>query len=414
MKRALGATGNLHDVDVNSEPDSEWPQFDNKFNNSAHPKIVRHALRKVATAAIDLSGFARWRERQWSMHSTGMRLLTHGLAQLWEGLSTEERLKVHHHLKTTHKAAGWPSSPDSEPGPYAGPDDFPPADEYRVINNYTACYPGFVMDSQLSMVTAVEERQEKALRQATLHEFIAITVKALKAIDAMVQGKYDSPQEWGKLYNTAFWGLKGLSRADEIGPREEWPAEANEQRSSIARAAEVLLICVGGAPADKASVGAAEEEKVYTQFRTAIESLQAMESKAAVDASSTGGEDQTQSGRGRANKRVRGKKGGGYEKLIAALVLHHQYSDGGCLNTAPIGNNKLAKTVEVAKSTASDFFEDQFHGHAKYKILCRDSAKLIAALKLLCGEFAPLLLYGNEPPEKRRDGRRSKHESDAD
>ncbi len=87
-------------------------------------------------------------------------------------------------------------------------------------------------------------------------------------------------------------------------------------------------------------------------------------------------------------------------KLIAALTKHHQYADGSCLNLEPIGNNELARLAEVDKATASGFFKKQFGGHSKYRKICADPPRLIAALKLLNGEFAPHHLYGAKPPDK--------------
>jgi hypothetical protein len=99
------------------------------------------------------------------------------------------------------------------------------------------------------------------------------------------------------------------------------------------------------------------------------------------------------------------ERGEGRAKLIAALTKHHQYADGGCLNLEPIGNNELAKAAGVSASTASTFFNDNFEGHTKYKVLCRDSSRLVAALKLLNNEFAPHDLYGRRPAgEDDRDG----------
>jgi hypothetical protein len=100
------------------------------------------------------------------------------------------------------------------------------------------------------------------------------------------------------------------------------------------------------------------------------------------------------------------ERGEGREKLIAALTKHHRYADGGCLNVEPVGNNELARSAEVAKRTASAFFEKEFQGHARYKALCGDAGRLTAALKLLNGEFAPHLLYGSTPtqrPEREHD-----------
>jgi hypothetical protein len=91
-------------------------------------------------------------------------------------------------------------------------------------------------------------------------------------------------------------------------------------------------------------------------------------------------------------------------KLVAALLKHHRYAEGGCLNPEPIGNNALARMAGVDRSTASDFFKNKFLGHEKYRALCLDTGKLVAALKILNGDFAPHILYGTKPPgEGQRD-----------
>jgi len=91
------------------------------------------------------------------------------------------------------------------------------------------------------------------------------------------------------------------------------------------------------------------------------------------------------------------ERGEGRSKLVAALTKHHHYADGGCLNLEPIGNNELARLADVSESTASGFFNKQFHGHTKYRALCGDAPGLVAALKLLNGEFSPHDLYGRRP-----------------
>jgi len=95
------------------------------------------------------------------------------------------------------------------------------------------------------------------------------------------------------------------------------------------------------------------------------------------------------------------EKGEGRAKLIAALTKHHQYADGGCLNLAPIGNNELARLAGVSDSTASVFFSQKFDGHTKYRALCGDKSRLIAALKLLNQEYSPHVLFGATPPGER-------------
>jgi hypothetical protein len=93
-------------------------------------------------------------------------------------------------------------------------------------------------------------------------------------------------------------------------------------------------------------------------------------------------------------------------KIIAALTKHHKYADGSCLNTEPIGNNKLARQADVADSTATHFFNKEFggpeaeEGHANYKVVCRDPGRLADSLKVLNGEFSPDDLYGRRPPDE--------------
>jgi|GEM_PF-2688788 len=99
------------------------------------------------------------------------------------------------------------------------------------------------------------------------------------------------------------------------------------------------------------------------------------------------------------------QRGEGRDKLIAALTKHHEYADGGCLNLEPIGNNELARQARVSTSTAWAFFDDAFNGHSNYKTACKDPPSLVAALKLLNGEFAPHHLFGTEPP-----GEEDRHE----
>jgi hypothetical protein len=106
------------------------------------------------------------------------------------------------------------------------------------------------------------------------------------------------------------------------------------------------------------------------------------------------------------NRKRSTERGEGRAKVIAALTKHHQYADGSCLNLEPIGNNELAKAAGVSPSTASTFFNNEFEGHTKYKALCRNSGRLVAALKLLNNEFSPHDLYGRRPAgEDDRDDR---------
>jgi hypothetical protein len=80
-------------------------------------------------------------------------------------------------------------------------------------------------------------------------------------------------------------------------------------------------------------------------------------------------------------------KGDAEAKIIPALILHHQYADGGSLNDEPIGNNELARQADVDKATASSFFKKHFGGHDVYKSKCANKHKLLNILKVLNGEY---------------------------
>lgn len=87
-------------------------------------------------------------------------------------------------------------------------------------------------------------------------------------------------------------------------------------------------------------------------------------------------------------------KGEARAKLIAALTLHHKYQDGGCLNLKRIGVNGLAREADVAPSSASVFFKREYGGHKRYTVLCRDPGRLVESLKVLNGEFSPMMIGG--------------------
>ncbi|MGD0897575.1 MAG: hypothetical protein ABR915_07035 [Thermoguttaceae bacterium] len=90
-------------------------------------------------------------------------------------------------------------------------------------------------------------------------------------------------------------------------------------------------------------------------------------------------------------------------KIIAALTKHHQYMNGSCLNTEPVGVNDLARQAGVAKSSVSSFFNKEFNnskkeGHTRYINRCQVLQHLVASLKLLNEEFSPHHLFSHNPP----------------
>src|SRR5262249_34113103 len=94
------------------------------------------------------------------------------------------------------------------------------------------------------------------------------------------------------------------------------------------------------------------------------------------------------------------ERGEGQAKCIAELTKQHEYSDGSCLNSEPIGVNELARLAGVSVATASAFFKGRFKGHLKYRAVCRDAGRLADSLKALNGEFSPHELYGRRPPDE--------------
>jgi hypothetical protein len=107
---------------------------------------------------------------------------------------------------------------------------------------------------------------------------------------------------------------------------------------------------------------------------------------------------------GASKERKRSTESGEAErKLISALLAHHHYSNGGCDNFEPIGNNEIAgpEMAGVVKSTASNFFKKYFGGHSAYKKKCLRPSELAFALKLMAGDVLPKHL----DVDPRRDAR---------
>jgi len=181
----LGAAGPLGDAYGEADDGPKWDSFDQRFNNTSHDRTVRLALLKLATAAIDLSGFGTWREWQWHMRETGLRLLTWGLAQLWEGMSEDQRFRVRDRLPRTSKAIGWPANSTNDPPCYDGPEEIPLPDQYRIITNYVSCYSDYLDDVQKTNNKRVKQGQEKFLRLATMTQFAETAEQAAKALQAM-------------------------------------------------------------------------------------------------------------------------------------------------------------------------------------------------------------------------------------
>jgi len=104
----------------------------------------------------------------------------------------------------------------------------------------------------------------------------------------------------------------------------------------VAGAAEILLTCVGGTPEAKAKISAADGNRAFEQLKEAIR-----HQRHSIKGQSTDAPALVAATKPPPKKGV--EKGGAKAKLIAALTQYHQYADGSCLNTEPIGNNELAR-----------------------------------------------------------------------
>jgi hypothetical protein len=101
----------------------------------------------------------------------------------------------------------------------------------------------------------------------------------------------------------------------------------------------------------------------------------------------------------RINKKCKPSAGGGDKRLliVSALTEYHKYADGGCLNCEPIGVRQLAGTDIASAGTISNFFDEEFGGHDKYKAACCDPAVLGVCLKMLTGELKPKAMWNALP-----------------
>ena len=113
--------------------------------------------------------------------------------------------------------------------------------------------------------------------------------------------------------------------------------------------------------------------------------------------------NEVESERGDGGKGSTTPPGGAQLKIVAALTRHHDYANGSCLNTEPIGSNALAKQAGVSSGSTSSFFAENFGSHVKYTHVCRTPATLAAYLKAVNAGFSPWVTFGEVPGESDPD-----------
>ncbi len=80
--------------------------------------------------------------------------------------------------------------------------------------------------------------------------------------------------------------------------------------------------------------------------------------------------------------------------ILAGLIEHHKYRDGGCLNREPVAVNKFAKELGVGSGSVSRYLDKKFGGYKKYCHMCR-SGEISTWLKGLSGDITPKDLRNN-------------------
>lgn len=107
------------------------------------------------------------------------------------------------------------------------------------------------------------------------------------------------------------------------------------------------------------------------------------------------------------------QRGEARTKLISALTAHHGYSNGSFLKWEPVNSNELAQQAQVAKPSATNFFNWAFKpkgatkdatGYQIYKAYCnRDHGSLLKVLRVINDEFAPAELALARFPDDNGD-----------
>jgi hypothetical protein len=239
LKTLLGASGPLDDCELEKGTKPSWVSYDQKFSNSIHDRSVRTALYQLAVSAVFLSGFAYWRRWHWDFRDDGIRLLTHGLANLWNGMTEDARVDVHDCLHRTRRVLGWPADL-SNPERYDGPTEF------RVpcrVTNYIArpshYYPREV---KRDLRFRAEQGSEQWLQTAKLGEFANVAREGADSFHQYLEGAWKADP--GDLLDRTFRALDLLRLAKQVPPLPKWSDGALKLCHFVADFAEQFLATV--------------------------------------------------------------------------------------------------------------------------------------------------------------------------
>jgi hypothetical protein len=286
LKKALGAPGLHGNVTDNPGIDGPWESYDQFFNNAAHDRSIRLALMKLATASIYLSGFAVSKELDSSMRQRGRQLLVWGLAQMWDGMSTQEQQSASDCLERTALAVEWPVDLENGPNRYDGPEDIPfDADwEFSAVN-YVARPMSYAIELATAESRETTARRESFLHLASMSQFIDLAERTLESFELY----RISPGE--SYYETAFDSLACLSMAHGVQPYAAWSTNAGRQRALIANAADSLLQLLGFNTGSNSAPNQEDIDTALRQFATAVRTLNQIENSEIRRADSPTGAD---------------------------------------------------------------------------------------------------------------------------
>ncbi len=204
LKRALGASGELNCASIrddNGQP--SWPNMQNTFENTIYKRDERIGLKRLANAAIDLSGFACVKHPQERLRQLGLKELNNGLRQLWPALTPGERKQVQPEITQLRRVFKWSGKPTADPPKYTGPTEITDEELFRVIDPngfYTRDKEHIAAQQEFAAKiaqAAVPRGQERANAKSLPKDKGETQSPAIRAEKAFLEVM--TPEEWAPI-----------------------------------------------------------------------------------------------------------------------------------------------------------------------------------------------------------------------
>ncbi len=191
---------------------------------------------------------------------------------------------------------------------------------------------------------------------------------------AATETKLKTPDDVIAERKTAIWATEGVIKTLVS------ESDLDALRHQLQRDGSVLAVAEETQPADRAAAKAAGR---------------------AGDVVPAGSPDQPAAGGESKPKKTKRstENGEAPPKIIAALTAYHEYDNGKVFNVAPVVLRELVRLSDTSNGSVSAFFNKEFSGHGKYKIMCRrDRTGLERKLRGFNGDWQDDILYGDSPP----------------